>query len=737
VQEARRRGVFRVAAVYVIGAWLVMQVADVFFPAWDIPDAALRSLLAAAILGFPVALVFGWLYDLTADGIRRTPPAGADELATPAPLRFGDYATLGALVVAVGLIVYSVAGEIGQSRRGSGVERAAVTAPPNSIAVLPFANISDDPANDYFCDGISEEILHRLGDYRDMLVLARTSSFAFKGTDTEPGRLADMLGVRYLLQGSVRKSAGDLRISASLVDASGYQLWGETFDRKLTGVFEIQSEIAESVVARLADTILESYVVVRAYEPDVDAYQAFLVGREYLHNRSAGYQAAALENFDRAIEIDPRYPEAHAGRAIALMLSSNRLLGSQDPVLDQARESIDLALAMDSDLPIGRAALGLWFDIAEEDYAAAERELRAALEKDPSNANARNWLVRVLDILGRFDEAATEREIALRKDPLNPILNLNQAAYFADAGDFYRAEKLLLRLLDLPSPPGVAMGTLFTTYTRYGRYTEAIQIAKRVALAYSAAERRPRFVGYLAVGYAHLGMWEQMRHWQDYSEAASPDDLFQVLRQTMLQKFEGDYEGMARWYADFMERMGPDPFKLPVVVRRVLGAVNVDIGNLDLGVELFESAFDDMRRLDYDAIEFAHAMAAGYRLAGDPERADEIFGAVATVLEEAQKNGQAGSPRALFLIAQNHAVVGSRSAALHALQKAIDAGWRDYYWVYNDEVRWGAFKGDPRFEAMMARVLEDVQRQRLEVERIDAEDDFRARLEASLAGPGR
>ncbi len=712
-----------------------MQVADVFFPAWDIPDAALRSLLAAAILGFPVALVFGWLYDLTADGIKRTPPADADELAKPHPLRSGDYVTLAGLVIATGLIVYTLAGDIAQQQEVGDISTAASMAPPNSIAVLPFANISDDQSNDFFCDGISEEILHRLGDYRDMHVLARTSSFAFKGTDKEPNRLAEILGVRYLLQGSVRKAEDNLRISASLVDANGFQLWNETFDRRLTGVFAIQSEIAESVVSRLAETLLESYAGSAPYEPDIDAYQAFLVGREYLHNRTPGYQESARENFDRAIEIDPDYPEAHAGRAIALILSYDASFSTDQETIDrtiaQARESIDVALALDPDLAIGRAALGLWLDVAEQDYAAAEVELRAAVEADPTNANASNWLIRVVDILDRFDEAVALREEALRKDPLNPILNVNLARRYSSAGDFYRAERLLLRLLDLPTPPGLAMGELHNIYEAYGRYAQSAEVAKQTAKAYANSRSRYGSLGYLAVSYAHLGMWEEAFKLQEYMESALPGQLFQLLRRGFLQRYQGDYEGMAELLAEISADPAFDPNKLPFTPRIVIGVMNLEVGDRSLGMELLESAFgrefDGLDTVNADILQY---YAAVLRKDGNTQRADEIFAEIADRIQEEQDIGLGRSPDVLFLIAQNHAVAGNDSAAIYALEKAIDAGWRDYYWLMNDRLRWSSYHGEPRFDALMERVREDIERQRRQVEEIELTDGFRERLTA-------
>ena len=248
-REARRRKVFRTAALYVVGAWLALQVADVLFPGFGISNAAIQALVWAAVLGFPVALVFGWLFDIGPDGIRRTVPSGSDA-AAPQPLTRTDYLLLAAFAV-VGLALLYRAAEgvrrappdqptaVDRSRR-EGVARLE-----NSIAVLPFANISNDPDNEYFCDGIAEEILNALSGFRQLNVIGRTSSFAFKGSDVGIDQISSVLGVGHVLQGSVRKAGNQLRISAQLLDEAGRQVWTKTFDRELVGVFEIQSEIAE------------------------------------------------------------------------------------------------------------------------------------------------------------------------------------------------------------------------------------------------------------------------------------------------------------------------------------------------------------------------------------------------------------------------------------------------------------------------------------------------------------
>ncbi|MGD8425529.1 MAG: hypothetical protein PVH13_09815, partial [Gammaproteobacteria bacterium] len=288
VRELRRRRVFRTAGIYIVGAWLLLQVADVLFPGWGLPDAAVNALFFAAVIGFPVALVFGWFYDVTTHGIVRTPSADEEGGDAPLPLQRRDYLILASLGIVAAVIAFDATREIVETPRvdesaAGPAERPDLAAKlPNSIAVLPFANISNDPDNEVFCDGVSEEILNKLGAFSDLNVIGRTSSFAFKGSDYRIPKISALLGAEYLLQGSVRKQGDRLRISAQLVDSTGAQRWSNTFDRNLEDIFAIQVEIADVVASTVVPQITAPQP---SYQPKLDAYQHFLVGRELLRKR--------------------------------------------------------------------------------------------------------------------------------------------------------------------------------------------------------------------------------------------------------------------------------------------------------------------------------------------------------------------------------------------------------------------------------------------------------------------
>ena len=254
------------------------------FPGFGIPDSAIRALIWAAALGLPVAAMFGWLFEIGSGGIRRTAPAAAGEAALPQPLARRDYLILAAFAAIAAVLIYRAAQEVREAPKEAALAEALAADPARPsgsrtpIAVLPFANISEDAANEYFCDGIAEEILTQLGAIRGLNVIGRTSSFAFKGSDYGIGRISALLGVRYVLQGSVRKAGDQLRVSAQLLDAEGVQVWGESFDRQLKNIFEIQSEIAAAVASTVASHVVPEADT--AHQPDLAAYDHYLRGRD-------------------------------------------------------------------------------------------------------------------------------------------------------------------------------------------------------------------------------------------------------------------------------------------------------------------------------------------------------------------------------------------------------------------------------------------------------------------------
>jgi TolB-like protein len=323
-RELRRRRVFQVAVLYGVVAWGVIAACDVLLPqltGWVAdPDRAMRTVFIAAIALFPVALVFGWLYDVTAEGIQRTASFSGtvrDPDTSLHPVDRGVIGTLSALVIGVlaASTLHIVRMEPALSPNGPA---ASLAAPNNSIAVLPFENMSADPEQEYFSDGISEEILSLLAQIQSLKVIARTSSFSFKGKDVPIATMAQQLNVRHILEGSVRKAGDRVRITAQLIDTKdSSHLWSQTFDRDYSAadLFYIQSEIARAITDRLRMTLTgdDEQRLANIPTKNTEAYAAYLLGRQRLTDRRVDYLEEAVEQFARAIELDPEFAGAYSG----------------------------------------------------------------------------------------------------------------------------------------------------------------------------------------------------------------------------------------------------------------------------------------------------------------------------------------------------------------------------------------------------------------------------------------
>ncbi len=708
VHELRRRHTFRTAGLYIVGAWLVMQAADVFFPAWGLPGTAINVLLATAILGFPLALVFGWFFDISADGIVRTPAADSVDTQTPLSLQRRDFIILGALGLIAAYIVYDGVQDIVRAPRVAEAEPVPELALPetieHSIAVLPFVNTSNDPDNEVFCDGMSEEILHKLSKYSELHVIGRTSSFAFKGSDYRIPRIAALLGVRYLLQGSVRRDGNQLRILASLVDAAGTQKWSDSFDRELESVFAIQSEIADVVAA----TVVPQIVPVKDidYQPDPVAYQQYLVGRDLLRRRDLG----AAQALEAATELDPKFAAAHAELAIALMI------GTTD--LERAEVALETALALDSDLPRALSARGLLLlEQVPPEYTAAEDVIRRALARNPNDVDAMNWLASVLLQQDRYDESLDVMERAARLDPLHGSVISNLARRYINRGDDERAEKMLLRVLEVPEPSRGPFITLRNLYLETGRLVEMNALEKRQALIGVNV-----YFG-LALSYAVLGLWDDAAQWTALVQEDFPDFRWVGLYPALLPSWRGDYAEAAKRF--------PKGADLPRDALNFFGEYQALAGEFDGAVTTLEPLLSqvDSTINDPQIVGF-HALAWAYLATGRQDEALHMLENIEQQYAAEDARGLLHDSGTLFEYARNALLLGNHDAALDRLEIAIDAGWRQYEIERNDP-RWADLAEHPRYVALMQTVTEDVARQRAAIERIDAEGDFMERFEAA------
>ena len=412
--ELQRRKVFKIGAAYLVVAWLAIQAASIGFPAFDAPPWVLRIFILVFLLGFPVALVLAWVFESTPAGVK---------------VDGSGYGSKGVLVVSAVLVVLAFGWYfLGQPsfRRGDVPPASATTAPAadeHSIAVLPFIDLSQAKDQEYFSDGLSEELLNLLAQLPQLRVIARTSSFSFKGKQADVATIAKALNVATVLEGSVRKSGSTLRITAQLIRAAdSSHLWSQTYDRELTDVFKVQDEIAGAVVAALKVKLLPDQQLTNPHRTsNTEAYEQYLIGKKILDGGQFGDFQPALAAFQRAIALDPGYAAAYVGLGIAQSALADFVASSAQRAAgkDQALATIEKAIALAPDLADGYMARA-WYRLTFlRDWKGAEQDFQHAIALDPGNRDVQVQYAAELFDLGRYTDALALVRKAIDADPLS------------------------------------------------------------------------------------------------------------------------------------------------------------------------------------------------------------------------------------------------------------------------------------------------------------------------------
>jgi TolB-like protein len=436
-EELKRRKVVRVAVVYAATAFAIVQAADVMLPRLGVPDWTLTLIVVLVVLGFPVAVVLGWALELTPDGIKRTEAAPAERSDAATPALLGKRTVFAAaLLVAVGVglgagwFLRPAAESPGVSPPAASLAPAAAEDPSpspdaKSIAVLPFVNMSADAENEYFADGISEELLNVLVKVEDIGVASRTSSFAYKGRELGAAVIARELKVNHILEGSVRKSGNRVRITAQLIDAvEDRHLWSETYDRELDDIFAIQDEIANAIVAALRGTLgvdeAPRVVMVRADTDNLDAYQLYLKARELFITRTALDESVRLS--EEVVALDPDFARGWevlaAASAIIIDWEDSYPGIDTDQLFARALEAAERALALDPTLAMPWAVRALLMNYAlPVPFADSLALFDQALLADPAQASVYLWRAIVWINLGFLERAINDLDACLAIDP--------------------------------------------------------------------------------------------------------------------------------------------------------------------------------------------------------------------------------------------------------------------------------------------------------------------------------
>ncbi len=432
-EEVRRRKVYRVAAAYVIAAGFIIQISSAVFPAWDLPNWAFRLVVVFLLIGFPISLILAWAYDITPQGIR----------ATPAPQTHRRRNVI--MLIAIGVIVSAVAGFFLFPRVSwRNVEK--------SIAVLPFQSLSDEKENAYFADGIQDDILTNLSKIGDLKVISRMSVMSYRGDALRNAReIGKALGVATLLEGSVRRAGNRVRVSVQLINANNDEhIWAEDYDRDLTDVFAIQTDLAQKIASALQAKLSPNEKARLDQRPtqNPDAYLLFVQAHDYFSQRDMFHDTSlkAEPLFEQAIKLDPNFAGAFAG----LSMVESWLYHSSDPVparREKARLNADEALRLQPDLPEGHLALGFSYYYGDRDYERALAEFEIAKRGLPNDAQAYLAIGSIQRRQGKWAESTANLEKAATLDPKNTNLLINLCYSYMALRNFETADKTVDRAI--------------------------------------------------------------------------------------------------------------------------------------------------------------------------------------------------------------------------------------------------------------------------------------------------
>jgi TolB-like protein/Tfp pilus assembly protein PilF len=504
--ELKRRNVYKVAVAYIVGGWALSQGIAQVFPVFDVPNWVIRLIVLLMIIGLPVALVLAWAFEITPEGIKRTETA--DRM--PASARPKTHVWI--YIVVLGAIVSITLFFLGRYSAISGAPRqseATSGIPQKSIAVLPFDNLSRDPDNAYFAEGVQDEVLTRLAKVADLKVISRTSTQHFKSAPENLPQIAKQLGVTNILEGSVQKAKDQVRVNVQLINAlTDAHLWAEIYDRKLTDIFSVESDIAKTIADTLQAKLtgFEKTAISKKPTANPEAYELYLKGRFFWNKRTGNDLKTAAAYFQRAIDADPSYANAYAGLAQSYVLIPLFGAGMPRDFFPKASDAARRAIELDETSAEGHAALGNLYCMDDFNPPASEKEFQRAIALDPNYATAHHWFSNSLLVtMGRFDEAIKEGKRAVELDPLSLIINADLGSTLMLSRRYDDAIAQLRSTLALDPNFAYAHWNLGEALYLKGDSTGAIAEYEKAA----SLDNDPEIQALLARVYAETGKKEQ------------------------------------------------------------------------------------------------------------------------------------------------------------------------------------------------------------------------------------
>jgi TolB-like protein/Flp pilus assembly protein TadD len=521
-EEVKRRKVYRVAVAYVIGAGGVIQLASAAFPAWELPNWALRLVIVLLLIGFPIALILAWAFDVTAEGIRSTP-----SVAGPRPHRRRNIIML----VATGVILSAIAGFF----LLPGVSSARKI--DKSIAVLPFENLSDDKENAYFADGIQDDVLTNLSKIGDLKVISRTSVMPYRGKASNVREIGKALGVATILEGSVRRVGNRVRVNVQLIDTeTDEHIWAEDYDRDLTDVFAIQTDLAQKIATELRAKLspTEKAQIERRPTENGEAYLAFVQA----HNLQGAYEdfeklKQSEQLYDRAIQLDPKFALALA-RYSQLESWIGHTFEQTAARREKARALADRALQLQPNLPEGHLALGFSYYYGDNNYDAALREFRAAQRGLPNESEAYLAIGAIERRQGKWAESTANLEKAATLSPNDTWVLQNLFFNYAMHRNFDAANKTIDRAIQL-KPERLSLWEIKAklALSENGDATVGEKLLEKASSMPLSKDEKLTILG------SQVDFLLLRRKYEEALEIAekSPDDLFGAVPGTLVFKY--------------------------------------------------------------------------------------------------------------------------------------------------------------------------------------------------------
>jgi TolB-like protein/thioredoxin-like negative regulator of GroEL len=712
-QELKRRNVVRVGLAYAVVSWVVLQIIDVITPIFALPVWAPKLVFIMLAVGAIPALIFAWAFEITPEGLKKEADVDRSRSVAGATGRKLNYVIVAALVFAVVLLLAERQFVDRSDAPSLTEDTVAEVSEAKSIAVLPFVNMTSDPEQEYFSDGISEEILNSLAAVQELKVAGRTSSFAFKGKNEDLRLIGDALGVTHILEGSVRKAGDQVRITAQLIQVdNGFHLWSETYDRQLVDVFAIQDEISAEILKQLRLRLLnDSAVVAEADRTNPQAYELYLKARQRIYGRVGSEIELAVKELDKVIALDPQYAPAYAQRGIATMLLSEEQYGSL-PVKEAHRRGkrfVDQALELNPSLAYGWAARGLYLSDESANAEEAIDALMKALEINPNLIDASNWLNNTLRDVGDMRGALEVITELVERDPFYRPAFGNAIQQFNSFGQTEKADELLQRMAGLdPDSPDILLGRSIN-YLFSGKLGESLQVMEeRLALGSMSGVAK----GYLSIGL--IGT-------QQYQRALDEGDRFRTVVPLYELGREEEAYTLARSFA--ADGYPQDLFYLYLRDNREQALVDY-VEERWPSVEVFaeENVGDEYR---YDAIS---NLALAYQRLGNQQR---FSASVATLDRHNSKMLEQGVTNGAFSVsvAFQQAMQGDVDAAFEQLQAAVEKGFSLPGVPTDLEPHFQLLADDPRYAGIEETMRANLNRNRAVIGLAPVDADYQAVME--------